>query len=205
MRRGWVVGVSAVGMACAACGGGGTNHAGPTTCPTLSQLPALSPQSIPPSSPATASTTKPSCLPSTSSGVPASGQDWKGTVDMEARSNCPSSAKGQVEFGVDSTGQVQGTVTGDYMVNQDACNDPKADASGSGTWPVIGRRTGQEFQLTFYPARTGAGLDGRLDMPVTVPIVSANTASAQGTDLRQESVDGPVYRTYAINLTCTNC
>ena len=189
MRRRWVVGVVVIAMAAAGCGGGGTKPAAPTTCPT----------SIPPPSPGAAPTTRPSCL-----SQPA-GEDWKGTVDMEARSICPSSAKGQVDFVVDSTGQAQGTVTGDYMVNQDACNDPKADASGSGTWPMIGRRTGQEFQLTFYPARTGAGLDGRLGLPVTVPIVSANTASAQGTDLRQESADGPIYRTYAINLTCTNC
>jgi hypothetical protein len=88
------------------------------------------------------------------------------------------------------------------MTNQNACNDPRATRSGSGPWQgVQGRRTGQEFQLTFY----SPAADADLALPVTVPIVSANTAAAQGTDLRQSSVDGPIYRTYAINLTCTNC
>jgi hypothetical protein len=203
MRRGWVVGVAAVAVACTACGGGGTHHAAPTTCPPLS------PQSIAPSSPAAASTTKPSCLLSTSTSTGPAGEHWTGTVDMTQHEtgdygDCSKSQKGQVDFVLDSTGKVKGTATGDWMNNEAGCNptNPKASFSGSGPWQgVHGRRIGQEFQLTFYSPAAAADLA----LPVTVPIVSPNTASAQGTDLRQSSASGPIYRTYSINLTCTNC
>jgi hypothetical protein len=190
MPRGWVVGVAAVAMAAAACGGGGTKPAAPTTCPTAS------PQSIGPSSPPNASTTKPSCV-----SQPA-GEHWTGTVDMEQHSICPASQKGQVDFDVDSTGQVPFalTGTGDWMRNGNPCNPKEAPMSGSGPWGIFGRRTGQEFQLTFRLAP-----DALLASPVTVPIVSPNTASAQGTDHQMSSGQGPIFRTYAINLTCTNC
>ena len=194
MRQCWVVGVAVIviAMAAAGCGGGGTKPPATTTCPTAS------PQSISPPSSATASTTRPSCL-----SQPA-GEDWKGTVDMIQHEtgdygDCSKSAKGQVDFVVDSTGKVKGTATGPYMSNEAGCNptNPKASISGSGTWPVIGQSTGQEFQLRFYPPI------GYLDETLTVPIVSA-TASAQIHN-QLPSATGPIDRTYSINLTCTNC
>jgi hypothetical protein len=128
------------------------------------------------------------------------GDEWKGTVDMMQHSICPASATGQADLVVDSDGVVEGTVTGNYMSDQTACNDAVANVSGSGTWPVTGRRVGQEFQLMFFPPAN----DSRLVLPVTVPI-SGNTASAQGTDLPGSSADGPISRTYSINLKCTTC
>ncbi len=95
--------------------------------------------------------------------VQPAGQHWQGTVDMVEHEtgdygDCSKSQKGQVDFVVDNTGQVLGTATGDYMNNENGCGNPKASFSGSGPWHgVIGRRTGQEFQLTIYSPACGRG------------------------------------------------
>ncbi len=135
------------------------------------------------------------------------GSKWAGSFDLAKHSICPVTSTGTMHLTVTTNGHVKGVTAGHYTRNDHACNVPDSGASAF-TGEVVGTATTKQFTLTLYmlaPAAPTVINDPLLVMPVTIPLTSRNAASGQGTDYREPSAEGPIYRTYSISLTCKTC
>jgi len=123
-------------------------------------------------------------------------QQWTVTFDLEQHSICPETEMGTGTLTVAANGTVQGTTSGNYSDNEDACDAP-ATAGGSFTGVVSGTFAANQFNLTFGMISANNAIVG---LPLTVPLTSPSTASASGTDTQLSSGAGPLYRTYSVTL-----
>jgi hypothetical protein len=120
---------------------------------------------------------------------------WQGTEHMNlaiSGPGCSVTVDGTLRMVVSGEGKVSGTAKGSWLYVHTSCG--LGSQSSQETVPITGTLTSTEFQLTIP-----LGLFGT-QLPVTVPLTSAKTAHADGTDH-----PGAATRTYTIDLTCDQC